>query len=231
MLLNCSVKDGCVITERTAKSYFFGKNISIEDMYNESRRDVYGEVAGKDDFDHLQIKDVQMPLEDAGYFYEALWYQFFAEHQDILKEVLRYDEFYDGTADSAHTMNSAARVFTILHKGGIAGLKSHCKDFLSRLNQKLTERAKSKPQTPSMEVSESSSFNELDALGRKLVKDNYETKSRESIMDLARSFHIPYLINLVNLRLQEANNDITKESLAIELRNLRTRFEFDMQQK
>lgn len=224
MLLNCSSKDGCVITERTAKSVFFGNYLSIEEMYKHSRRTLSGEIAGKDDFDHLQIKNVQMPMSDAGCFYEALWYQFFAEHADILKEVLHYDSFYDGTSNSEYTMNSAARVFGILKKGGFAGLKSHCKDFLSRLNEKLAEQSKSKAQT-APKPDALSSFNELESLARKIMKEH---KSRDAIMSTARSFNIPYLVNVCNLRLQEQSNDITKEALSIELRNIRNRFEYEM---
>lgn len=224
MMLNCSPKDGCVITERTAKSIFFGNNLSIEEMYVQSRRTLSGDIAGKDNFDHLQIKTVQMPMSDAGYFYEALWYQFFAENPDILKEVLQYDSFFDGTSNSSQTMNSTARVFNILKKGGFAGLKSHCKDFLSRLNEKLLEQAKSKPQTVS-DHNDVSSFSELEALARKIMKEH---SSRDAVMTTARSFNIPYLVNLCNLRLQEQSEDITKESLAFELRNLRNRFEYKM---
>lgn len=224
MMLNCSSKDGCIITERTAKSIFFGNCLSIEEMYAQSRRTLSGEIAGKDDFDHLQIKTVQMPMSDAGYFYEALWYQFFAENPDILKEVLQYDSFFDGTSNSSQTMNSTARVFYILKKGGFAGLKCHCKDFLSRLNKKLSEQAISKPQTVS-ENNNVSSFQELENLARKIMKQH---SSRDMVMNTARSFNIPYLVNLCNLRLQEQNEDITKESLAVELRNLRNRFEYEM---
>ena len=207
-VLNCNHIDGNLITERTAKSIFFGIESTIEDAYNNARRTITGDIAGVDNFHHLHIKGVDMPLEDAGCYYEALWFQFLAENKDLYYEIVKYDDFID--LRDASSMNSTARVFKILKMGGITGLKTHCKGFLERLNKKIADKKRgSDSEQPSER--ENLSFNDCDNMAKHLVKFNYKSMYKSEILELAKETNNDIVVKLTSLRYDEFAKEITPD--------------------
>lgn len=196
--LNCNHIDGNLITERTAKSIYFGVESTIEDAYNNARRNKNDEIAGIDDLDHFVIKGVKMPLSDAGFFYEALWVQFLAENKDIYNKIVKYDDFVD--LRGQNSMNSTARVFKIVKQGGLVGLKTHCKDFLDRLNREISKSPKP------TEVR----FCDLDNIAKHLVKFNFKSFDKNGILELARETENEIIVDLTSLRYDEYAKVITE---------------------
>lgn len=197
--LNCNHINGNVINENTAKSIFFGKESTISEAYFNARRNKEGNVAGINDLDHLVIKGVVMPLSDAGYFYEALWYQFLAENKEIYSKIMKYDNFVDMRGDSS--MNSTARVFKIVRQGGLVGLKTHCRDFLDRLNHTLMQAPKN---TGGLR------FSDFDNTAKHIVKSNFKTLDKAGIMDIARATQNDIIVELTSLRYDEYSKEITE---------------------
>lgn len=191
-LLNCNNVGGNLITERTAITTFFGKKCSIEDMYLNARRDENGDIANDKPLHHLLINGVEMPVKDGGSFYELLWYQFLAENKDIYEKIMTYEEFDDG---KDNVMNSTARVFRLLKKGGLNGLKSNCKEFLNRFNEKRmasNSLNSVKPNIDTNKADESNNtclkedFSSLDTYAKKIV-NKYKNSNlyKQELIDVA----------------------------------------------
>lgn len=113
MVLNCNHTSGDIITSKYARIRFLQIQDSIFNLYYEYMQ--------KDGF---YYPNITIPISYSDNVYELFWYMFFLENPALLKEILRYDSYIDNHGSE---LISTARVFQILKKGGINGLKLSCR--------------------------------------------------------------------------------------------------------
>lgn len=172
-ILNCSPNGGNVITDETATILFFGKKGTIADIYRSSRRTADGKIADTDNLDHIEIQGMKFSKSYLKMFYETLWLQYFIENSASKTEekIRSYDGYYDGLKET--TVNSAARVFWILKKYGMNGLKQNVKPLMSQIKERTRG------------VKETSGFQYLDNLAKRIIRENYGKYPREELSRLA----------------------------------------------
>ena len=215
-ILNCNSINGNIITENSAKICFYGEINTIHNIYNTARRDANGNIAQQDNFDHLQIKNVLLPKSYSAAFYEALWWQFFHENEKLIDMIRNYDEYDDGLDNNV--MNSTARVFRLLKKYGMNGLSSNCKPFFTELKNKIKEAP----------VEEEETFESLDFIARRYVKEYFGKAKREDIANELKKLNkkgISTLIQLMNIRYDECENSCSKDYIRNELRRIKVDYE------
>lgn len=218
MVLNCNPINGNVITDKTARITFYGVLDSIDSIYTNGRKTVNGETAGNDNFDHLEINGFIFDKSYCSKFYEALWWSFFKENQDMIDEIRKYDDYEDGLDDGV--INSSARVFKIIKKYGMNGLSSNCKPFLIELRNREVNKTKCSDM-------QRQSFEELDLYIKELIRKNNDMSKRE-LLDIIKGMAHPEtatLEKLLDIRLDEKNGDCSLEYLHSGIKRMKREYE------
>lgn len=226
MVLNCNPENGNLITDTTARVMFYGLLNNINDIYVNARRTVDDQVAGNDNFDHLNINGAIFEKEYCCKFYEALWWMFLKNNENIVTEIKKYDDFDDGYDDGV--INSTARVFRMVKKYGIKGLESNCKPFMIELREKVHK--KDNDNKKSVENNDNKSFEELDSYIKKVIRIN-DDKSRREILEIIRNLGFKEqttLERLLDVRMDEKDGDCSKEYLESSLRRIKREYEREL---
>lgn len=205
MMKILNVSSGVLVNERNAILLFGGEEKSIKDHYLCARRNSQGDIAQKENFKYLEVKGKKFPVEEGGNFYELLWYQYLRQNQDIVQEIMKYDDFWDEKDNGENVMNSAARVFRLVKKYGMNGLKQNCKAFCKKLAAEPSKTT-------------SSSFEALDQTAKKLVKENYGIKSK---MEVISQIENGILRQLFHIRYEEKDENYSKALVEQEVKKLR----------
>lgn len=203
-VLNCSLQGGNIITESTARINFYGRMDSILNIYNNSRVEENGMLSG------FIIDGVDVPKDYANVFYIALWWQFLKENEDIKEQLLKYDDYEDGIPNGV--VNSPARIFRMLKKYGIGGLRSNCKEFLIWLrNERLRSQDKIRG---NFEVAKQQSDN--------IIKEYFKILSKDEILEVAREKGGEHLIRITSLLYDKKIGMITDALLNREMNNIKS---------
>lgn len=214
-VLNCNPISGNGITDSTARISFYGKLDSIDHIYEGARRDRDNNIANEFNVDHLFIGGVEMPWSDRGPFYISLWAKFFRDNPSVAEDIRSYDDYDDGMDDMI--ANSPARVFRILKKYGQNGLVSNCKAFMQELKSKI-----------SMVDNGEVTFNSLDSIAKRMVKDNYNTMSKDQIIDACKNSepdNVDYIVRLIDVRYDEFAKSVSANYIVQQLKSIQSEFE------
>ncbi len=101
-VLECSIRGDRRFSALFAKVSIKGKEKSIEEWFQESKRTADGKKAGKGKpFDHIicpYTKD-KLPIEDAADLYRGLWITYLNNHPELIEYASQFDEFSDSFKD------------------------------------------------------------------------------------------------------------------------------------
>lgn len=224
-ILNCNSYNGSLITDMSARVIFYGIEDSIFNIYLNARRNKDGEVAGASDFDHLLINGIKFEKSYGKAFYEALWYQFFDENENLVQSIKSYDDFNDNLAEN--TMNSTARVFKLIKNYGMNGLYSNIKGFVTELKERKKENKENNVikdicNTPIDE------FANMDILVKKVVNKNFGHISKADMLNMIDFEQFEndkeYLKKLFYIRYDEKEGDCSKAYIQNQIIALRTKY-------
>lgn len=238
-ILNCNPRNGDYITETSARTLFYGVEDSISNIYLNARKNDKGEIAGSGDFSYLLINGMKFDKTHSKSFYEALWYQFLFENNDIAEKLRTYDDFYDGLPEKAN--NSSARVFRLLKNYGMNGLYSNIKPFLTELKERKRNENTVKEEPKSVEEMLANpdntediykenpldAFNNMDLIVKRVISKYYKTLTKAEMLECDEVNSIKdkeTLRKLLNIRYDEKEGNCTKVYASKLLTSLRGAF-------
>lgn len=256
-ILNCNPTNGDVITENTATITFGDKVDSIANIYYLTRRDKDGNVAELSELDHYSINGIRFDKNCGRSLYDTLWYTFLKNNPSIVEKIRSYDDFSDGMKNP-NSINSTARVFYVVKKYGLTGLRNNCKKFMSDLAEKNKSQSKIVPAPTlnkpdiNLENNEESSvmenapisdkedkakkFKELDSMVIGVIKAGNSKFSKEQMISMAKAkkyepLEEKVIVRLLDIRYDEFNKNTTSAYTQRELYSIRAFFLNDGKEK
>lgn len=133
MNLECSSKGDRRFSALYARVKLFNVVDSIENFYQQSKRDVNGNIAGKGKkAEYLQIRKIRLPIKYATLWYKYLWYLYFVENPMLIHEIKKYDTFTD--MFKGKSINCQADVIAQIKEKGLLNLRLELEPFINEYN-------------------------------------------------------------------------------------------------
>lgn len=133
-ILQCHSKGDKRFSAFYAQIKVEGKNISIENFYQNCKKSFDGHIVKKGEIpDYIEIFSKKIPKYYLSQLYDLMWYQYFLENPTLYEYAKTFDDYCD--IFKGKSINNQENTIRKCCKKGLNIVKEDCKDILSLINR------------------------------------------------------------------------------------------------